>query len=109
MNGYRVFFDGTQAVDVQAEKINTGQNWLWFFDAEDNLVAMFRWASIHGFAVEGSETGQIITTRIPVTMGKVAPEEMDAYWRVQQGEASKVDEGTEQAVINPTRLLTDSQ
>jgi hypothetical protein len=74
MVSYRVFLDAHTAVPVQARKLNTGEQWLWFFDDDNRLVALFRWENILGLTTEDAE-GQILTDRVPVEMGTIPPEE----------------------------------
>jgi hypothetical protein len=72
---YNVYLDPHTPITVQASKLNHGQNWLWFFDDDNHLVALFLWKKILGFAIEGSAEGQILTDRVPLEMGSVPPEE----------------------------------
>jgi len=39
---YRIHAEDSKQIDVHADKINLGVNRLWFYDAEDNLLAVFR-------------------------------------------------------------------
>jgi hypothetical protein len=57
---YLVHASGDYRIDVHADKINLGLHRLWFFDAEDNVLAVFRWDQIHGFSIEGSASGQVV-------------------------------------------------
>ena len=74
MVSYRVFLDAQTPVPVQARKLNTGEQWVWFFDDQDRLVALFRWENILGLTTEDAE-GQILTDRVPLEMGTMPPEE----------------------------------
>ena len=73
---YMIYLTAEVTLQLQAAKVNTGERRLWFFDADNNLIALFRWAEILGFTVEGSAQGQILTDKIPIEMGKVADEEL---------------------------------
>jgi len=55
---YIVHKSADHKVDIHAEKINVGLNRLWFFDSQDNLLAVFRWENIQGFSVEGPASDQ---------------------------------------------------
>lgn len=79
---YKVHLRNQNIVTLEAAKINTGERRLWFFDADDNLTAVFQWENIAGFSVEGSAAGQIITDRVPLDMGKIAPEELSESTRL---------------------------
>ena len=63
---YRIYCSDQVSISVEAAKVNTGDRRLWFFDAENNLIALFKWSNILGFAVEGSAEGQVLTDKIPV-------------------------------------------
>ena len=81
MVSYRVFLDAQTAVPVQARKLNTGEQWVWFFDDHDRLVALFRWKNILGLTTENAE-GQILTDRVPLEMGTIPPEEYSDWPRL---------------------------
>lgn len=87
---YRVHLSPDSAVSVDAVKVNTGKDWLWFFNADDNLVALFYWRNISGFSVEGSVTGQILTDRGPMEMGKISREEWSEATRVAFEEVQRL-------------------
>jgi hypothetical protein len=57
---YVIHKSADHKIDIHAEKINLGVNRLWFYDADDNLQAVFRWNKIKGFSVEGPTSGQIV-------------------------------------------------
>jgi hypothetical protein len=73
---YQVHLTGEKTVTLEATKVNSGHNWLWFFDTANHLVGMFYWKAILGFHVDGSAEGQIITDKIPMDMGTIPPEEI---------------------------------
>ena len=72
---YTIHLSGSLSVTLEAEKVNKGQNWLWFFDAANHLIGLYYWRNILGFTVEGSASDQVITDRIPLEMGMIPPEE----------------------------------
>ena len=78
---YRIYCSDQVSISVEAAKVNTGDRRLWFFDAENNLIALFKWSNILGFAVEGSAEGQVLTDKIPLEMSKVADEELGPQGR----------------------------
>jgi hypothetical protein len=57
---YIIHKSADNKVNIHAEKINLGLKRLWFYDAEDNLLAVFRWDAIEGFSIEGPASGQIV-------------------------------------------------
>lgn len=64
MTEYRVVLarSGAQnSVDIKAEKVNLGMNKLWFYDAENHLIAVYRWSELVGFEVIGSAAEQVFT------------------------------------------------
>ena len=61
---YRVHLSNENSLEICAERINLGINKLWFYDAEGNIQAVFKWDNIQGFSVEGSPTGQIVVDEL---------------------------------------------
>ena len=78
---YKIYLTAAKTLKVQAMKVNTGEQRLWFFDADNNVIALFQWSDILGFTVEGSAQGQILTDKIPIEMGKVADQELGLQGR----------------------------
>jgi hypothetical protein len=76
---YKVYLTAELTLVLQAAKLNTGEHRLWFFDQDNNLIALFKWANILGFTVEGPAQGQILTDKIPIEMGKVAEDELGLH------------------------------
>jgi hypothetical protein len=72
----QVHLSGEKTVSLDAAKVNTGTNWLWFFDEENRLIGLYYWKNILGFSVNGSAEGQIITDRVPMEMGTIPTEEI---------------------------------
>ena len=58
---YQVHLLGGATVGIDAATINLGFKKLWFYDHQDNLLAVFRWHNIIGFTVRDSAEGQAIT------------------------------------------------
>ena len=79
---YTIYLSPDVALTVEAAKVNTGEFRLWFFDEDNNLVALFQWAEILGFTVEGSAHGQVLTDKIPLEMGKVPEDELGLRGRL---------------------------
>ena len=79
---YRVHLSADSSVALDAAKVNTGEIRLWFFDEENNVIALFKWDNIIGFTVEGSAKGQLITDKIPLEMAKVPEDELGLWGRV---------------------------
>ena len=79
---YKVYLTPEIALSIRAAKLNPGEQRLWFFDENDDLIALFQWADIVGFTVEGAATGQLLTDRIPIEMGKVSEAELGYYGRL---------------------------
>lgn len=73
---YRVYLSAEASVLVPAAKLNTGEERLWFFDQKQNLIALFKWANILGYTIEGSAEGQVLTDKIPLEMGNIAETEL---------------------------------
>ena len=57
---YVIHASNDHRIDIHAEKINLGVNRLWFYDGEDNLLAVFRWDNVRGFSVEGTASDQVV-------------------------------------------------
>jgi hypothetical protein len=72
---YTIHLSGESSVSLEAAKVNTGQNWLWFSDAANHLIGLYYWRNILGFTVEDSASDQVITDRVPMDMGMIRPEE----------------------------------
>jgi hypothetical protein len=60
---YRVVFANATpgSIAIKAEKVNMGVKKIWFYDAEDHLIAVYRWDHIIGFDVVGSASEQVFT------------------------------------------------
>jgi hypothetical protein len=60
---YRVLFAGgtPSSANIKAEKVNLGLKKLWFYDAEDHLVAVYQWDKLIGLDVVGSASEQSFT------------------------------------------------
>jgi hypothetical protein len=80
-------------ITIDAAKINTGERWLWMFDAASNLIGMFTWKNIIGFAVQGTANDQVITDRLPFEMGKIPPEEYGDRLRAYVEERQRRESG----------------
>jgi hypothetical protein len=78
---YKVYSGADSFVALDAAKVNTGENRLWFFDEENNLIGLFKWDNILGFTLEGSAKDQVITGKIPLEMGKVPENELGVSGR----------------------------
>lgn len=72
---YTIHLSGESSVSLEAAKVNTGQNWLWFFDAANHVIGLYYWRNILGFTVDGSASDQVITDRVPMDMGVIPREE----------------------------------
>jgi hypothetical protein len=79
---YKVHLSPDIATAVEAAKVNTGLNRLWFFDEDNNLIGLFRWDKILGFTVDGSAKDQLLTDKIPLEMGKVPKDELGIAGRI---------------------------
>ena len=60
---YRVLFSsGTPgSAKIIAEKVNLGERKVWFYDAENHLVAVYQWDKLIGLDVVGSASEQSFT------------------------------------------------
>jgi hypothetical protein len=63
MTQYRVLFAGRTPdnTTVDAAKINLGVKKLWFYDAQDQLIAVYQWDHLVGLDVVGSAAEQVFT------------------------------------------------
>ena len=59
---YTIHLSGESSVSLEAAKVNTGQNWLWFFDAANHVIGLYYWRNILGFTVDGSASDQVLPT-----------------------------------------------
>ena len=100
---YAVHLSDQKKIDIQAAKINLGLKRLWFFDTEENLIAVFRWDNIQGFSIEGSASGQIITDDLPHE--QKAEERKAEATRQARGPVRHALETAEQSLKNVTTVL----
>jgi hypothetical protein len=63
MTEYRVLFANARpsSVNISADKVNLGSKKVWFYDAEDRLIAVCQWNHPVGFEVVGSAAEQVFT------------------------------------------------
>jgi hypothetical protein len=63
---YRVLFANAtpSSINIKAEKVNLGAKKLWFYDAENRLIAVYQWDHLIGFDVVGSPEQQVFTNSL---------------------------------------------
>lgn len=60
---YRVVFANAtpSSINIKADKVNLGIKKLWFYDAENRLIAVYQWDHLIGFDIVGSAAEQNFT------------------------------------------------
>lgn len=63
------------SITIKAGKVNMGIKRVWFYDAEDDLIAVYHWDHIIGFDVVGSASEQVFTNSLLHEKRSVSPGE----------------------------------
>lgn len=56
----QIYLSGEHRAEIQAARIDVGEDRLGFYDEKEHLIGLFRWDNIQGFSVLGSADDQTV-------------------------------------------------